>query len=122
MATVLLADTDPEIEDIIHEVEVMCHDAEIGLIVHYEGEDLDEILDSLDAKVIAFSPKGKLTLDEMAAKYKDEEVLLVVGGFLEGDFKSPVYKHANDTVSLGPELLEIPAVIEKIIEAHVNKE
>lgn len=117
MATILLADTDPGIEDIVHEVEIMCHDAEIGLIVHYEGEDLDEILDSLDAKIIAFSPKGRLTLDEMVAKYKDEEVLFVVGGFLEGDFKSPIHKYADDTVSLGPELLEIPIVIEKIIEA-----
>ena len=122
MVTLLLADTDPEIENIVQDVEVMCHNAEIGLIVHYEGEDLDEILDSLDAKIIVFSPKGKLTLDEIAEKYKDEEILLVVGGFLEGDFKSPVYKRANATVSLGPELLEIPAVIERIIEAHANKE
>lgn len=118
MITLLLADTDPEIEEIVHEVEAMCHDAGIGVIVHYVGEDLDEVLESVDAKIIAFSPNGRLMLDEMAEKYKDQDVLLLIGGFLEGDFKSPVYTRADDTVSLGKELLEIPIVIERIIKAY----
>ena len=121
MVTLLLADTDPGIKDIVHEVENMCHAVGFGIIVHHEDEDLDEILESVDSKIIAFSPKGKLTLDEMIDKYSDGNILLVVGGFTEGDFKSDVYSRSDDTASLGEELLEVPVVIEKIIEAYEKK-
>jgi rRNA pseudouridine-1189 N-methylase Emg1 (Nep1/Mra1 family) len=121
MVTLLLADTDPKISKIVHKVENMCHAVGIGVIVHHEGEDLDEILDSVDAKIIAFSPLGHLTLDEMVHKYWAKNILLVVGGFTEGDFKSKVYPRADDTVSLGPKLLPIPIVIEQIINTYEKK-
>ena len=118
MATLLLADTDPGIRKIVHEAEKMCHSVGLGVVVHHEGEDLDDVLDLVDSKVIVFSPKGKLTLDEMVEKYGGD-ALLVVGGFTEErDFKSQVYKRADATVSLGDEFLPIPAVIERIIEAY----
>ncbi len=160
MITILLADTDPKIARIVHDVEMMCHEAEISIIVHHVGEDIGEIFDSVDAKVIAFSPSGRLTLEQMFEKYmpqpacgtqrdvsmlddgpitperaqadelalksrgissKGADILLVVGGFLEGDFKSPVYAHADDTVSLGPKLLPIPEVIERIIAEYKKR-
>jgi len=121
MPAILLADTDPEIKGIVHEVENMCHAAGLPVIIHYEGGELDDVLDLVDSKIIVFSPKGKLTLDEMFDKY-GRDVLLVVGGFTEErDFKSGVYKYADDMVSLGPEFLPIPKVIKMIIEAYGKK-
>jgi len=122
MVTILLTDTDPEIEALVHDAEAMCHEAGIGVIVHYKGEDLDEILEMADSKLIAFSPRGRLSLDEMVAKYGDD-ALLVIGGFTEDmEFKSPIYNRADDTVSLGKEFLEIPEVIDRIIIAYKKRQ
>jgi len=118
MVTILLADTDPKIADIVSDAEAMCHDAGIGIIIHHEGEDLDDLLDMAECTLLVFSPKGKLTLEEAVAKYGDN-VLLAVGGFTEErDFKSDIYARAEDTVSLGKGFLTIPGVIEKIIKAY----
>lgn len=120
MATLLLAETDPKLEETIHEVEAMCHEAEIGVIVHYDGEDLDEILDCVDSKILVFSPKGKLTLGQAVKKY-GAEVLLVVGGFTEKRELKPKDYRADNTVSLGPDFLTIPEVIERITKVYESK-
>lgn len=118
MATILLAETDPKLKRIVHDVENMCHEAGLGVIIHHEGEDLDDLLDMAECTLLVFTPNGKLTLEQAAQKYGDN-VLLAVGGFEEErDFKSSIYSRAEDTVSLGKEFLTIPEVIEKIIDAY----
>ena len=121
MATILLADTDPKIADIVSDVEAMCHDASMGIIIHHEGEELDDLLDMAECTLLVFTPKGKLSLTDAVRKYGGN-VLLAVGGFTEKrDFKSDIYSRAEDTVSLGKEFLTIPEVIEKIIGAYETK-
>jgi len=118
MATILLAETDPKLKRIVHDVENMCHEAGLGVIIHHEGEDLDDLLDMAECTLLVFTPNGKLTLEQAAQKYGGN-VLLAVGGFEEErDFKSSIYSRAEDTVSLGKEFLTIPEVIEKIIDAY----
>jgi len=118
MATILLAETDPKLKKTIHEVENMCHEAGLGIIIHHEDEDLDELLDIAECTLIVLTPTGNLTLEQAAQKYGGN-VLLAVGGFTEErDFKSGIYARAEDTVSLGKEFLTIPEVIEKIIDAY----
>jgi rRNA pseudouridine-1189 N-methylase Emg1 (Nep1/Mra1 family) len=118
MITILLVETDPDLDETVHDIEAMCHEAEIGILIHHEGESLSELLDSAESPIIAFSPKGKLTLDEMVKKYSDN-ALLVVGGFTEHkDLPREVYHRAADTVSLGREFLPIADVIQRIIDAH----
>jgi len=124
MATILLTDTDSKVDKTLHQIEAMCHEANTGIIVHHEGEDLDDLLDMAEpnCSLLVFTPKGNLTLEEAIAKYGGN-VLLAVGGFTEKrDFKSDIYRRAEDTVSLGKEFLTIPKVIEKIIGAYQNDE
>lgn len=121
MVTLLLADTDPRVSKTIHQVENICHTVGLGVLVHHKGEDINELLDSAEGKIIAFSPQGHLSLDEMIDKYKGD-VLLVVGGFEEDkDFDSNIYPRTHDTVSLGSDFLPIPTVIEKILEGYERK-
>lgn len=122
MVAILLAETNPNLEDIINEAEAMCHDVGLGVIVHYEGEDLEELLDLVESKIILFSPKGKLSIDEMISKYPEGDVLLVVGGFTdERELSQELKDRADDTVSLGNGFLTIPEVIGKIIDAYEKK-
>ena len=117
MVTLLLADTDISPKD-LHKIENMCHAVGMSIMVHHREDDLDEIFDLTDSPVVVFTPKGKLTLEEMVKKYSTE-VLLLIGGFTEEkDFDSPVYGRAKDTVSLGSEFLTIPEVIEQIIDVY----
>lgn len=119
MVAILLAETNPNLEDIINEAEAMCHDVGLGVIVHYDGEDLGELLGLVESKIILFSPKGKMSLDEMISKYPNGDVLIVVGGFTdERELSSELKERADDTVSLGSDFLTIPEVIEKIIGAY----
>lgn len=118
MVTVLLADTDPKLNGTITEVENICHAIGLGLFFHHPGDDLDEILDLAESPVVAFSPDGHMTLDAMISKYGGD-VMIIIGGFTEDkDFESDVYKRAKDVVSLGPDFLTIPKVIEKILEGY----
>lgn len=120
MTTILLAETDPELKRTVREVERMCHFAGMGLIVHYRGEGMG-ILDSVESPIVAFTPGGRLTLDEAVEKYGND-VLLVVGGFTEErELGGDILEKADATVSLGEGFLPIPAVIEGIIEAYEKK-
>jgi rRNA pseudouridine-1189 N-methylase Emg1 (Nep1/Mra1 family) len=117
MVSILLADTDPNLKD-LKEVENICHAVGLSLIIRHKGEDLAEIFELIDCPSVAFTPKGKLSAEEMVKKYGGD-VMLVIGGFSEHkDLSKGIYKHVSDTVSLGKEFLTIPQVIEKIIEAY----
>jgi rRNA pseudouridine-1189 N-methylase Emg1 (Nep1/Mra1 family) len=66
--------------------------------------------------VVVMSPEGRLTpLRDLLPATGAEEVAIVIGGFPEGDFKSPVYDLADFKVSLGPELLTISAVGSEVL-------
>jgi rRNA pseudouridine-1189 N-methylase Emg1 (Nep1/Mra1 family) len=118
MVTLLLVETDPKIEPLIHEVENMAHAVGMNVFIQHEGDDIDEILDLIDSPIVAFTPNGELTLEEMVKKY-DANMLLVIGGFTEErEFDSAILSRADATVSLGEEYLPIPEVVEKIIDAY----
>ena len=120
MATLLLAETDLESKD-LHEIENICHSVGLSLILHYKDDDLDEIFDLADLPVVAFSPKGNISLDRMIDKYNGN-VMIVIGGFKEDkDLDPSVYERADDTVSLGSKFLTIPEVVEQIIDAYGKK-
>jgi rRNA pseudouridine-1189 N-methylase Emg1 (Nep1/Mra1 family) len=122
MVTLLLAETQEGIDKIIEEVENMCHSAEMGLIIHHHGDDLGELLDSVEGTVIVFSPNGKLTLDEVSSNY-GPGVVLVVGGFTEEkELDQSIFERAQATVSLGKDFLELTEVVEQIIEAYEKTE
>jgi rRNA pseudouridine-1189 N-methylase Emg1 (Nep1/Mra1 family) len=120
MVVLLLADTDLKPKS-LHDVESMCHAIGLNIIIHYKDEELEDVLDLVDSPIVTFSPNGHISLDKMIDKYGGD-VLLVVGGFEEDkDFESDVYSHAKDVVSLGPEFLTIPQVIETIIKGYEKK-
>ena len=121
MPTILLADTDPKCSKAITELENICHSVCLPVFTHHPGDDLDEIMDMAESPVVAFSPQGHMSLDGMIEKYGND-VMIVIGGFTEDkDFESDVYKRARDVVSLGPDFLTLPQVIEKIIEGYEKK-
>jgi len=61
--------------------------------------------------VICLSPHGqKRPLSEVLKKRNEERVAILVGGFPEGDYASPVYELSDLSVSLAGELLTVWAV------------
>ncbi|MGD0817673.1 MAG: hypothetical protein ABR986_04665 [Methanomassiliicoccales archaeon] len=76
-----------------------------------------DLMDKINVDVtVVMSPEGRLTpLRDLLPATGAEEVAIVIGGFPEGDFKSPVYDMADYKVSLGPELLTISAVGSEVL-------
>ena len=65
---------------------------------------------------VVMSPQGRLTpLRDLLPATGAEEVAVIIGGFPDGTFKSPVYDMADYKVSLGPELLTITAVGSEVL-------
>lgn len=63
---------------------------------------------------VAMSPDGKEVrlADVMSGR---GSVAVVVGAFPCGDYRGPVYELADVSVSLGPELLTVPAVVSEVL-------
>ena len=76
-----------------------------------------ELMDQINVDVtVVMAPQGRLTpLRDLLPATAAEEVAIIIGGFPEGDFKSPVYDMADYQVSLGPELLTISAVGSEVL-------
>jgi rRNA small subunit pseudouridine methyltransferase Nep1 len=76
-----------------------------------------ELMDRINVDVtVVMSPEGRQTpLRDLLPATGAEEVAIVIGGFPEGEFKSPVYDMADYRVSLGPELLTITAVGSEVL-------
>jgi len=73
--------------------------------------------EKLDA-IIGLSPKGKSQdLQATLATFQAKEVGIIIGGFPEGDYISPVYELADLVVSLGDELLTVPEVTAQVLAA-----
>ncbi len=84
---------------------------------------LTELLDHLKPDhILALSPKGEETkLNAVLESWKDTYVAILIGGFPEGDYKSPVYQVAEKVVSLGPILLTSPSVLSEVLSAMPRK-
>lgn len=84
-----------------------------------EGLPLQALLRSerLDA-VIVMSPVGKKeNLGQILSRLGEKEIGIVIGGFPEGDYLSPVYELADLVVSLGDEILTVPDVTAQVLIA-----
>jgi rRNA small subunit pseudouridine methyltransferase Nep1 len=76
-----------------------------------------ELMDRINVDLtVVMSPQGRLTpLRDLLPATGAEEVAVVIGGFPDGIFKSPVYDMADYKISLGPELLTITAVVSEVL-------
>lgn len=86
-------------------------------LVLREHQPLAELLDGIGPEfVIALSPTGeKVPLEEVLAHLKGKETVIIIGGFQEGDYRSPVYEMADRSISLGEELLTVPDVTAQVL-------
>lgn len=67
-------------------------------------------------KVVALTPTGESRDLAKALKPAVEKHLaVIIGGFPEGDYRSPVYELADERVSLGDELLTVPEVTSRVL-------
>lgn len=65
---------------------------------------------------IAMSPSGeRLSLADALHDNAGKKVAIIIGGFPEGDFRSPVYGIADMVISLGDELLTVPDVTAQVL-------
>jgi rRNA small subunit pseudouridine methyltransferase Nep1 len=68
--------------------------------------------------IIALSPDGsKENLRAVLSEQGKREIGLIIGGFPEGDYISPVYELADLAVSLGDEILTVPEVTAQVLAA-----
>jgi rRNA small subunit pseudouridine methyltransferase Nep1 len=69
-------------------------------------------------KVVALTPSGdKNDLHQVLRDSDEKHVAVIIGGFPEGDYRSPVYQMADVKVSLGDELLTVPDVTSQVLAA-----
>jgi rRNA small subunit pseudouridine methyltransferase Nep1 len=76
-----------------------------------------ELIDKINVDIIVvMAPEGRQTpLRDLLSATGAEEVAVVIGGFPDGTFKSPVFDLADYKISLGPELLTISAVGSEVL-------
>jgi rRNA small subunit pseudouridine methyltransferase Nep1 len=67
-------------------------------------------------RTIVFSPRGKpVDLRRHLSRARGKDVACVIGGFPDGDFTSPVYDLADETVSISPHELKVWAVAAEVL-------
>jgi rRNA small subunit pseudouridine methyltransferase Nep1 len=67
-------------------------------------------------RVIALSPSGnERDLARSLKSSLEKHLAVIIGGFPEGDYHSPVYELADERVSLGDELLTVPDVTSQVL-------
>jgi rRNA small subunit pseudouridine methyltransferase Nep1 len=81
--------------------------------------DLRALVGRLNAKkVIVLSPSGEeRELRELFQGSGHDHLVVIIGGFPEGDYRSPVYEIADEKVSLGEELLTVPDVTSQVLSS-----
>lgn len=82
---------------------------------------LRSLLGRLDVPVVAMSPDGE-DIPLASIMNEHEDLAVVVGAFPCGDYRGPVYQLADVAVSLGRELLTVPAVVSEILCAASGNE
>jgi rRNA small subunit pseudouridine methyltransferase Nep1 len=80
---------------------------------------LSELLRGIGpALTVVMSPIGeKVELSRVLKESLEKEVVVIIGGFPEGDYRSPAYELADRTVSLGDELLTVPDVTAQVLSS-----
>ena len=78
------------------------------------GMTLRSLLDRLDVPVVAMSPDGE-DVQLAGVMSEHEDLAVVVGAFPCGDYRGPVYELADVAISLGKELLTVPAVVSEVL-------
>lgn len=67
-------------------------------------------------EVLVLAPEGEqVPLHEKFASIKGERVVVIIGGFSKGDYRSDLSKFPHTKVSLGPRLLKVWTVTSKIL-------
>jgi len=82
-----------------------------------QGVTLDALVNALkpDA-VIVMAPEGELVpLHEKFASVKGERVVVIIGGFSKGDYKSDLSKIKHEKISLGTRLQKVWTVTSKTL-------
>lgn len=86
-----------------------------GVRVHEKG--LFETLDDQFGEKIVMSLKGERK-DPTDLFSRTEDYIVVIGGFSEGDFESPVYQWANKKVSISDRLMKPWSVTAEILVGY----
>ena len=114
---------DPSYAGFLREMEALLTEGELGTgqegLVLREGLSLEGLLDEISPdKVLALSPHGeRVELRQALASSALGHVAVLIGGFPEGDYRSPVYQLAHASVSLGEDLLTVPDVTARVLSA-----
>ncbi len=98
-------------------IEIVTNNPPKGVI--YEKGNLRDILDLEVGKRLVMSPKGD---SENIFDYftRAEDYVVVIGGFREGDFVSPVYEWAEKTISISENLKKTWTVTADVLSAYNN--
>ncbi len=80
---------------------------------------LDRLVRDLGADAtILLSPKGEeIPLTALLNELHHLDIVIIVGAFPEGDFRSDAYSIAHHVVSLGEEEMTVPSVIREVLGA-----
>ncbi len=85
--------------------------------VHFEEKGLIETLDDHFGKKIVMTPEGEKG-DPTEIFTRTEDYVVVVGGFSEGDFESPVYRWGERNVSISDRLMKPWSVTAEILVSY----
>lgn len=90
---------------------------ENALLELRNGVTLDALVSALKPdEVVVFTPSGEaVPLPERLASIKGERVVVIIGGFSKGDFRSDLSKIKHTKISLGPRLQKVWTVTAKIL-------
>lgn len=82
-----------------------------------ENMDLRALIKALAPdRVIALAPSGdERDLIGALKPSQEKHLAVIIGGFPDGDYRSPVYEMANEKVSLGEDLLTVPDVTSQVL-------
>ena len=158
MLNILLAETDPEIREVLHVVllnlqsSLLNKEGGLRVFIHFRDGRILELARKVEIpldfnefetlfeklkfkkgtfegalkiikpeKIVVMSPDGKDSVKIFSKFDAKENILVVVGGFTEGDLPPNVYKHADYVVSLSKELLKIWTVVNEVVVAYENE-
>lgn len=79
----------------------------------------EDILDVISPdEVVVMSPSGKEDIEIFSNFDIEDDVLVVVGGFTEGDLSANIYDKADYVVSLSKKLLKIWTVVNEVVVTY----
>jgi rRNA small subunit pseudouridine methyltransferase Nep1 len=87
------------------------------------GEEVgfDAAMDSIDPDItVALSPDGERgALQDLFSEYgPDKNICCIIGGFTMGDFRSDIYKKADEKISIHDATLKVWTVTSEVLSAY----